>query len=74
MEVKFCRDCQWSFLEDNQHYSPIRCSNPIVVRNEPYTLASKEIKGPVCYEERNNRGHFFVACGIRGKLFMRKVL
>lgn len=68
MKLKYCVNCKWSRLE-TRHMQTLKCTHPIVNANDPYVLSAPVIDGRDCSNERRLKGYFFIACGLRGKLY-----
>lgn len=71
MKLKYCVNCKWSRY-DKDYIERLRCTHPDTNANDPYVLSATVIKGKDCSDERRIRGFFFVACGLRGKLYEAK--
>lgn len=71
MKVKFCRDCKWSFTNENDHI--IKCSHDLVNMHDEWALTSIDRwKGSNCREERSKSWIKFPKCGKVGKLWEPK--
>lgn len=66
MKVKFCVNCIWSAPEVDSNWN-LRCGNPEVNAKDEYALASAQIRGSNCRDERSKG--LFSACGKSGKKY-----
>ena len=71
MTLKYCVNCKWS-EQDQERSWTLRCKHPKVNCKDAYSLSSPTIRGKDCTEERRITGFFFVACGLRGRLYEAK--
>lgn len=70
MQVKFCKDCTYSFPDKNSPWN-LRCQHPQINSKDPWALAQTEFTGSECRLERDKTG-WFAACGQRGRLWEPK--
>ena len=70
MDIKLCRDCKWSYPEENSPWN-LKCLNQRVNAKDAWALSStKPYAGTSCTDQR--RVKWFAVCGMKGKLWEQK--
>lgn len=72
-EVKYCTRCIWSVPERDSSWN-LFCAHPTVNARDAWALASKDISGTSCRDERKLTWIQFPACGKAGKLWEENVV